>query len=891
MPLLTKAIVIQPHRATDETQLNLNVDDVVVVTEMEASGWWGGCKEGEREKRGWFRASNVSVFQDAERTSQGEPQPGPTRTVGVLHPGISRLQAMPAAQPGSVSHRQSMDDASLPSAQSERASSRSRGSTTPPVATVQVPVQVLQGGSVTSGVLQTPRCLAVPQTAAADGWGATYTRASDGSATRASVGATTSARSSLSSCGAAAAAAAAVAAASAPAAPATALSTQQAPHSEGFHPVVDASAGTPALGEAGVRSAGTGEPPAVSRQSTANSGVGGPNVSANVAHLGDGAGDPGMPQLGLDQATAAYLESRAAELTQILSEIADVSREPRSKQDAKKSAKLQELGASLRAEREKSAELERRLQSEMAARDRAISESRALVRKLESTEARSRQLEQQAQEANERYARQLEEERARLQARVAEAEQARVAEEAEEEAEQAEAAEELERQLKEEQAQSNAYAKKLRDQQNANELMRKLYEEKLEDKDMELREVQQRLQHRDRIHEGKIRDLQAQLQSLREGSGATDMAADVPQQGADGEQPDSQQPSLADMLAEMGPSVQTITSVDMSLQQASIEATVEDPLMIPGSTTRRQLSFSSAARELDTETPTSQQIEGSLVREFEAPQENWTKWVAPPTAPEDEDDKTEQAKDDEDEQLATALLGESPSVDALQTWVEPEQLVAPPEGPSPQPPAIQQSHEKDARQASQPSLRGEAVAADSARKRPSGQGLAAQAAAAMTTASPSKRPPSNTRQSSASPRKRPSSNTRAPAARRSSSERRPPISGESSRHRLGSQGARSRGDARSESTGPSAPGTARSSRLGKETPPRGLVAEKVSIFEKRSQSPKSPRNAAPGPLRRGPQGATVPTPLGSANLQQNATRLWREAPARRGGLPAAMPSS
>lgn len=53
-----KTMVVKPHRATDETQLELKVNDIVYVLEQDVTGWWGGHKEGE-ECTGWFPGSCV----------------------------------------------------------------------------------------------------------------------------------------------------------------------------------------------------------------------------------------------------------------------------------------------------------------------------------------------------------------------------------------------------------------------------------------------------------------------------------------------------------------------------------------------------------------------------------------------------------------------------------------------------------------------------------------------------------------------------------------------------------------------------------------------------------------------------------------------------------------
>jgi len=49
----TRTVVIKRHQATDSTQLELQLNDIVMVLEKDATGWWGGHKEGE-ELTGWF---------------------------------------------------------------------------------------------------------------------------------------------------------------------------------------------------------------------------------------------------------------------------------------------------------------------------------------------------------------------------------------------------------------------------------------------------------------------------------------------------------------------------------------------------------------------------------------------------------------------------------------------------------------------------------------------------------------------------------------------------------------------------------------------------------------------------------------------------------------------
>mmetsp|Transcript_81601 Transcript_81601/g.141789 ORF Transcript_81601/g.141789 Transcript_81601/m.141789 type:complete len:544 (+) Transcript_81601:77-1708(+) len=48
-----KAVVVKAHQASDGSQLNLEVNDIVYVLEKDESGWWGGHKHGE-DNTGWF---------------------------------------------------------------------------------------------------------------------------------------------------------------------------------------------------------------------------------------------------------------------------------------------------------------------------------------------------------------------------------------------------------------------------------------------------------------------------------------------------------------------------------------------------------------------------------------------------------------------------------------------------------------------------------------------------------------------------------------------------------------------------------------------------------------------------------------------------------------------
>lgn len=73
-----KTVVVKPHRATDGTQLDLNVNDIVYVLEQDETGWWGGHKEGE-DITGWFPGSCVRILPDQpplERAQEQQPLDG-----------------------------------------------------------------------------------------------------------------------------------------------------------------------------------------------------------------------------------------------------------------------------------------------------------------------------------------------------------------------------------------------------------------------------------------------------------------------------------------------------------------------------------------------------------------------------------------------------------------------------------------------------------------------------------------------------------------------------------------------------------------------------------------------------------------------------------------------
>lgn len=75
-----KTIVIKPHYATDHTQIELRVNDIVYVLEEDETGWWGGHKEGE-ERTGWFPGSCVRQILES---GPEEKKASPTRRSSAL---------------------------------------------------------------------------------------------------------------------------------------------------------------------------------------------------------------------------------------------------------------------------------------------------------------------------------------------------------------------------------------------------------------------------------------------------------------------------------------------------------------------------------------------------------------------------------------------------------------------------------------------------------------------------------------------------------------------------------------------------------------------------------------------------------------------------------------
>lgn len=64
-----RTMAVKKHEATDESQLNLKVNDIIIVLEKDETGWWGGHKEND-DKTGWFPGSCVRSIPQAKRQSE-----------------------------------------------------------------------------------------------------------------------------------------------------------------------------------------------------------------------------------------------------------------------------------------------------------------------------------------------------------------------------------------------------------------------------------------------------------------------------------------------------------------------------------------------------------------------------------------------------------------------------------------------------------------------------------------------------------------------------------------------------------------------------------------------------------------------------------------------------
>ena len=76
--LYIRTIVVTKHDPTDETQLTLKVNDIVIVLEKDETGWWGGQKEGDTET-GWFPGSCVREIEPKSRRALETGTASPVR--------------------------------------------------------------------------------------------------------------------------------------------------------------------------------------------------------------------------------------------------------------------------------------------------------------------------------------------------------------------------------------------------------------------------------------------------------------------------------------------------------------------------------------------------------------------------------------------------------------------------------------------------------------------------------------------------------------------------------------------------------------------------------------------------------------------------------------------
>ena len=80
-----RAMVVKKHTATDDSQLSLTPNEKVIILEQDETGWWGGHKEGQEEKTGWFPGSCVRILspvpcQDGKLANSAlESVPSPAR--------------------------------------------------------------------------------------------------------------------------------------------------------------------------------------------------------------------------------------------------------------------------------------------------------------------------------------------------------------------------------------------------------------------------------------------------------------------------------------------------------------------------------------------------------------------------------------------------------------------------------------------------------------------------------------------------------------------------------------------------------------------------------------------------------------------------------------------
>eukprot|EP00933_Yihiella_yeosuensis_P071650 TRINITY_DN79884_c0_g1_i1.p1 TRINITY_DN79884_c0_g1~~TRINITY_DN79884_c0_g1_i1.p1 ORF type:complete len:533 (+),score=96.38 TRINITY_DN79884_c0_g1_i1:80-1600(+) len=79
-----RSICIRRHIATDETQLDLKVDDIVIVLEKDETGWWGGHKEND-DFTGWFPGNCVERIDTCVQ-GLSKSEPGKQGSTCTSHP-------------------------------------------------------------------------------------------------------------------------------------------------------------------------------------------------------------------------------------------------------------------------------------------------------------------------------------------------------------------------------------------------------------------------------------------------------------------------------------------------------------------------------------------------------------------------------------------------------------------------------------------------------------------------------------------------------------------------------------------------------------------------------------------------------------------------------------
>lgn len=95
-----RTVVVRQHDATDDSQLELKVGEIVIVLEKDETGWWGGHKEGE-DFTGWFPGSCVGPLLDSDTNADVPGKHEPVLTVVIetkLASPVRKSQAVSSPQ-------------------------------------------------------------------------------------------------------------------------------------------------------------------------------------------------------------------------------------------------------------------------------------------------------------------------------------------------------------------------------------------------------------------------------------------------------------------------------------------------------------------------------------------------------------------------------------------------------------------------------------------------------------------------------------------------------------------------------------------------------------------------------------------------------------------------